>query len=216
MQTSPRSFAVVLFALLTLAPLATPADPDDAGRGWALRDEGETHALYAREFAGSEFDEYRMEVRFEANPDAVLAALEHNMFDPAALPANMRRTLVRRDGDVVVSHDYISVPFLADRDAVLRTEVERDAAPGVHVVRWFTIEGEGPAPAAGIVRMPSSTGSWTLAPDEAGGTRAVYRSHVELGGSLPSAFVESQTSREIVLQIAAIRRALRDRELAQR
>jgi hypothetical protein len=108
------------------------------------------------------------------------------------------------------------VPYLADRDAVLRTEVERDVAPGVHVVRWFTIEGEGPAPTDGTVRMPSSTGSWTLAPGEAGGTHAVYRSHGELGGSLPSAFVESQTSREIVLQIAAIRRTLRDRELAQR
>jgi hypothetical protein len=198
---------------LMLTPGLCLADSDS---GWMLRDEGETHALYTRERAGSEYDEYRLEVRFEAEPDAVLAALEHNMLDPTALPATMRRTVLRREDQALVSHDYIDVPFLADRDAVVRTEFARNVEPGVHVVRWRSVEGEGPEASEGVVRMPSSTGSWTLSPGASGGTHAIYESHVELGGSLPSSLVESQTTREIVQQVDVIRRTLRERELAQR
>jgi len=206
----------LLLTLLALPPGAVLADSESASLGWDLRQRGDDHALYARDRAGSDYAEYRMEVRFDADPDAVLAALEHNLFDPEALPANMRRTLVRRDAAAVVSHDYISVPFLDDRDAVMRTEVLRDVEPGVHVVRWMAIEGEGPAPDEGVLRMPSSTGSWTLAPEGEGGTRAVYQSHTELGGSLPRGFVQSQTEREILSQPEAVRRTLRERDLARR
>jgi hypothetical protein len=156
-----------------------------------------------------------MEVLFDAKPDDVLAAIEHNQLDPEALPANFERVVLRRDGSAMVSHDKIDVPFLADRDVILYTETLKEPASGRHIVRWHALDDEGPPPEGGVVRMPSSRGSWTLTPRD-GGTLAIYESHVELGGSLPASFVEARMPKEIVQQAHEVRRTMRERRVAQR
>lgn len=219
MMTFPPRIVPMFLALFWVAPTGSLAEPDVAAQGWSLRQKseraGRAYAIYARPHAGSKYAEYRMEVPVDADPEDVLAALEHNMLDPDSYPANFERKLLRRDGSAIVTHDYIRVPFLADRDVIMRTEIGRDPETGFHVVRWHAVEGEGPAPTDGVVRMPSSRGSWTLAPHD-GGTLAIYESHVELGGSLPASFVEAQMPREILLQAEALRRTMRERNLAQR
>jgi hypothetical protein len=219
MKSLPHPVAASILLLASLTPVGSLAEPDVAAQGWTLRqksDQEETaYSLYVRPRAGSDYAEYRMEVPFDEKPEDVLAAIEHNMLDPDALPANYERRVLRREGSAIVTHDYIRVRFLADRDVILRTEIDRDPASGFHVVRWFSIEGEGPPPTRSVVRMPSSRGSWTLVPRDTG-TLAVYEAHIELGGFLPSAFVESNMPKEIVQQARTLHRTMRERRLANR
>jgi len=214
-----RTAAIAI--LLAVTPAASPAAAPDAVRteGWELEqksgDPTNGYALYARPRAGSEYAEYRLEVPVDGKVEDVMAALEHNILDPDTFPDGMERTLLRREGEMLIIYDYIAVPFLSDRDVVLQTEIGPDPKTGEPGVRWHAIQGEGPAPRKGVVRMPSSSGSWTLTPSERG-TLAVYQSHVEFGGSLPAAFVESRMPAEIVQQAVNLRRTMRERTLAQR
>lgn len=218
MKTPPHRM-LLMFLVVALLPIASPAETDVAAQGWMLRDESDdaksAYSLYARPRAGSDYDEYRMEVPLDAKPDDVLAAIEHNLLDPEALPPNFERVVLRREGSAMISHDKIDVPFLADRDVIMHTETGKDPASGHHVVRWHSLEDEGPPPEGGVVRMPSSRGSWTLTPHD-GGTLAIYESHVELGGSLPASFVEAQMPKEIVQQAHELRRTMRERRVARR
>lgn len=218
-MTTPPQRLLLTFLIAGMLPIVSLAEPDVAAQGWTLRQKSDdtksAYSLYARPQTGSDYDEYRMEVRFDAKPDDVLAAIQHNQLDPEALPSNFERVILRREGDVMVSHDKIDVPFLADRDVILYTETEKDPASGHHVVRWHSLEDEGPPPEGGVVRMPSSRGSWTLTPHE-DGTLAIYQSHVELGGSLPASFVEAQMPKEIVQQAHEVRRTMDERRVARR
>ncbi len=217
-MTSPlRSLLMSLF--VASLPIVALAEPDVAAKGWSLRQQSEDaknpYKLYARPRSDSDYDEYRMEVPLDAAPEDVLAAIEHNMLDPEALPDNFERIVLRREGSAVISHDKIDVPFLADRDVIVRTEMTRDPQTGHHVVRWHSVNGEGPPPEDGVVRMPSSRGSWTLTP-HGDGTLAVYESHVELGGSLPASFVASQMPKEIAQQAYELRRTMLEDRVARR
>lgn len=193
----------------------------DAGssRGWELQrkleDPRDGYALYARPHPGSDYAEYRLEVPVDGGKEEVIAALEHNMLDPDTYPEGFQRKLLRREQGVVVTYDYIEVPFVSDRDVVIRTEIERGAEPGQPSIHWRAIEGEGPAPRDGVVRMPSSQGTWTITAS-GGRTLAVYEAHVELGGSMPAAIVESRMPDEIAELAVNLRRTMRERRLAQR
>ncbi len=219
MLCAGRTAAIAI--LLAVSPAASPAAASDAGRaeGWELLqksgDPTDGFALYARPRTGSEYDEYRLEVPVDGKVEDVIAAIEHNILDPDTFPDGMERTLLRREDGMMIVYDYIAVPFLSDRDVVLQTEIERDPTAGEASVRWHAIQGEGPAPRKGVVRIPSSSGSWTLTPSERG-TLAVCQSHVDLGGSIPAAFVASRMPSEIVQQAVNLRRTMRARTLAQR
>lgn len=206
---------------LLAAAFAAPAGANDvAAAGWELKRRSDapdaSYTLYARPRAGSSFAEYRMEVPLEAEPERVMAALEHNLIDPDTYPDGFERVVLRREGSTVISHDTIQAPFVATRDVVIRIEVGRDPETGAPCMRWSAVRGASPPPREGVVRMPSSEGSWTLHPRKGGGTLAVYRSHVDLGGSVPSALVETRMPEELARQASELRRTMRDRLLARR
>jgi hypothetical protein len=201
----------VMFAAVVLA--ISPAT------AWELLSKSEephrSYTLFERPHAGSEYSEYRLEVFVESERDQVIAALEHNILDSSTYPEGFRRTLLRRERAALITYDYVDVPILSDRDVVMRIDLARDADPAQPAVRWHAIEGEGPRPPAGVVRMPSYEGTWTLTPTSSG-TLAVYQSHVDFGGSVPRALVESRLPAEIAQQAIVLRRTLDELRVAQR
>jgi len=219
-----RLEGLLVCAVLLAVPVAVSAQTPAAlaAAGWQLKsrsvDPIDAHTLYARPYPGSDYDEYRMEIAFEAEPEEVMSALEHNLVDPSTYPDGFERKILRRERGIVLSHDIIHAPlvFVSDRDVVIRTEVIRESQTGYLTMRWRDTRSEGPAPEPGVVRIPSSRGSWTLVPDGSGGTLVVYQAHVELGGALPVAVVESQMPKEIADQAVQLRRTMRERTLAQR
>jgi hypothetical protein len=213
----PMIAMAALAVALVLSPVLSLAE---GGDGWKLKQRSDDpragYALYVRPHPGSSYAEYRMEIALDGSPKDVSAALQHNMLDPDTYPENLERTLLRREDGVVVTYDYISVPFASDRDVTLRTEISDDPDTGIHRIRWSATQSEGPPPRDGVVRMPSHSGSWTLTPHGNGRTLAVYQGHVELGGRLPASFVDAKMPESIVEQAGELRRTIHQRRVAQR
>jgi len=204
-----------MLAVLLLA-LAAPA----AAESWRLEHEasGDDTGLHmwSRSVQGSAYPEYRMELRLRAAPDEVVGALETNMFDSRTWPDNFQRKVLEQRQGFVLAYDYISVPLLADRDAVLRIESLRDPETGARRIEWSTTREAGPAPRSGVVRMPRSDGFWSVEPDGEGGSRAVYQAFVDFAGSLPGSLVSSSVESSILEQVGWLERTLRERLLARR
>ena len=74
----------------------------------------------------------------------------------------------------------------------------------------FAIANErGPKPVDGVVRVTAHEGSWRLEPTDGGkGTRAVYRFHLDLAGSVPSWLGKSQATDDLVDLFTRIGRQL--------
>lgn len=203
-----------LASALVLA-LASPAVAADWTLERRVEDESSSLTLWSRSVSGSAYPEYRLELRLGAAPEEVAGALESNLFDPRTWPEHYERTVLRREPDLVVSYDYISVPLLADRDAVVRTELSRDPGGGGARIEWRTEAEAGPPPPPGVVRMPRSEGFWSVEPDGGGGSRAVCQSFVDFAGRLPGAMVSSSLEASILDQASWLRRSIRERRLAR-
>lgn len=204
-------------AALHLLALAAPA----AAEGWTLERAVERGSsalrLWSRPVPDSAYPEYRMELALAVAPDEVADALLSNLFDPRTWPGHYARRVLHREPDAVLSHDTIAVPFFADRDAVVHTEVRRDPEADALRIEWRTApEAAGPPPAPGVVRMPRSEGFWSVEPDGRGGARAVCQSFVDFAGSLPAALVSSSLEASFLDQASWLRRTIRERRLAGR
>ena len=211
-----RLSALAFLLTLALAPLAAPAGAAD----WTLEQKVERGAsklrLWSRPVPGSDYPEFRMELRLRAAPDEVASALVSNLFDPRTWPAHYDRNVLQREPDRVLSHDTIAVPLFADRDAVVRTEIRRDPSGDALHIEWRSESEAGPPPSPGVVRMPRSEGSWSVESDGRGGSRAVCRSFIDFAGRIPGAMVSSGLEGSMLDQAGWLRRTIRERHLAGR
>jgi hypothetical protein len=156
------------------------------------------HTLYRRQLPDSRVAEFRLEGSIDAPIARVLEARSAGeKAGPKQGSDGPRRELIRRDGDVTVTYTYVPVPLLADRDLVLLQTHSQDPATGVHRFVWHTVEGEGPPPPAGVVRIQRSEGMWEFTPEGDARTRLVLESLSDAGGSLPAWVVNSFYPREL-------------------
>jgi hypothetical protein len=157
-----------------------------AQTGWELVESVEgpgAHSLYRRQLPDARVAAFRLEGKVDA---PIAAVLEAQRRPPRSTGDGPRRELLRRDGEVTVTYTYMPVPLLADRDLVLRQEHQHDASSGVHRFVWHTVDGEGPPPPEGVVRIQRSEGMWEFTPQGPGSTRLVLESLTDAGGSLPA------------------------------
>jgi hypothetical protein len=188
-----RRFAPLLLAALAAAPALAQSE------GWQKVDEVKgpgAHTLYRRQLPDSRVSAFRLEGSVDAPIARVLEARRDGE-KQAPRDDGPRRELLRRDGEVTVTYTYMPVPLLADRDLVLRQEHSEDPATGVHRFVWHTIEGEGPPPPEGVVRIQRSEGMWEFTPQGEARTRLVLESLTDAGGSLPAWVVNSFYPREL-------------------
>jgi hypothetical protein len=174
-----------LTALLCLLALPAPAQESQ----WQKIDEVDgagAHTLYRRQLPDSRVAAFRLEGAVDVPIAVVLEARRAGEEDASGDPDGPRRTLIRREGDVSVTYTLMAVPLLADRDLVLRQVHSSDPATGIHRFVWKTIEGEGPPPPEGVVRIQRSEGMWEFTPQGDARTRLVLESLTDAGGSLPA------------------------------
>ena len=190
-----RWHAAVFVAALAAAPALAQQD------GWQKVEEVKgpgAHTLYRRQLPDSRVAAFRLEGAVDAPIARVLEARSAGEKAGAKQDDDgPRRELLRRDGDVTVTYTYMPVPLLADRDLVLLQTHSQDPATGVHRFVWHTIEGEGPAPPEGVVRIQRSEGMWEFTPEGDARTRLVLESLTDAGGSLPAWVVNSFYPREL-------------------
>jgi hypothetical protein len=214
--------ATLAFACAALAaPFAAGADdlPEVGARPpqWSLHDRRDDpaggFAVYRQELPGSEIPAYRLEAVLDAPPEAVAAAAARTAADPEARDANMEKTVLRDDGDVIVVYSYIHMPLVADRDVITRAELSRDPATGIHRMRW-RVSDEGPPPKPGVVRLTDSSGAWEFSPLAGERTRVVYENHTDIGGSIPGWIVEPMMDDTVVQNFVRLReRVERERRM---
>jgi START domain-containing protein len=188
-----RLVPILLSGLLAAAALAQ-------SDGWQRVEEVQgdgAHTLYRRQLPDSRVAAFRLEGQVDAPIARVLDAQRAGEKPRRADDGGPRRQLLRRDGDTTITYTYMPVPLLADRDLVLRQEHSVDPATGTHRFVWHTIEGEGPPPPKGVVRIQRSEGMWEFTPQGDSHTRLVLESLTDAGGSLPAWVVNSFYPREL-------------------
>lgn len=182
----------------------SPADPDPAWNLSERIDGPEGHVLLRRELPGSSFPAYRLEATLEASVEEVAAALRSNFRDSLVSPKNMKKTVLREEGNALVMYTYIDVPLVADRDVTTHAEESVDLETGSHRFEWRATD-EGPPPKRGVVRLQKANGSWVFTPLPDGRTRAVCESHTEIGGSIPAWLVNSVSRNTVVEGLVLLR-----------
>jgi hypothetical protein len=112
--------------------------------------------------------------------------------------------VLERHEDRLHVYQKLTLPVIADRDFTLK--VTWGAEDGTLWLRFSADNARGPAPIAGVVRVHVHDGEWQLVPIDGGRrTRAHYRFHLVLGGSVPGWLGRGQAVRDIAGLFQAIR-----------
>lgn len=190
--------------------------PDDGG--WKLskrcNEPGHRFELYQREVAGSSYDRYRLESTVDEPIERVIQAIRIRSIDDRYLDEGFTRSIVRRaDSSDSLTYFTMRLPFIKNRDVVLRTKRGFDEEFRVYRHEWWTANEEAPPLAEGFVRMAKSEGFWEVTPAGVNRTRVVYESHADPGGRVPSWIANALLGDQVVGQIETLRRILDDNRI---
>jgi hypothetical protein len=150
-----------------------------------------------RPVPGSKIYETRAMTSSPLTPAQIFAVIWDRRAYPEFVPYIKRQDILEERGDEVLLYDQVRVPLVADRDYVVRTRREIDAASQVHRILFHSADPEGPPPQKGHVRVRNIRGSWDLRPSASGGTDVTYMLHSDPGGHIPSWIVNLVQKKEV-------------------
>jgi len=170
------------------------ADPD---RGYVL---------YSRPVDDSDYPAFKIEGVVDAPPEKVIRAIETMLTDPGYVSEGQTREVLEKEAGRWLLYTHFDLPALfSDRDVVATATLVLSEATPQYELRWMETNAAGPGPKEGVVRMPSSRGSWALTRLDDGKTRVVCESHADFGGSLPAWLVTSRSSTFVVDRLTITR-----------
>lgn len=184
--------------LSLLAALLVAAAPAVAGAGWELVSKNDGVSVFRRDHAGSAVKEIRAFGSIDATAERLEDIVDDVKIFKKIIPYMATATVLNRGESFVVSHHRIELPMVEPRDVVVKlNKKESTTADGRKVldIRFRSLDGAGPPPKAGVVRMETLTGRAKLTQNAAGGTDVEIRMHVEPGGKLPSQLVNMATQK---------------------
>lgn len=150
--------------------------------------------VYRREGGGGM--ELAAEGIIAAPPEAVQRVLLDYAHHPRWVKALAESRVLASGPDSLDVYQRLDLPFIEDRDFTLH--VTFGAEGQRRWLRFVTANQRGPAPRRGVVRVTLHEGEWSLAPTEDGlGTRATYRFHLDLAGSLPSWLGKGKAAKDL-------------------
>ena len=202
-----RTLLLSLVSLVALTSLAVAGAPDAArpvgapppasgllAEGFVLIGEEKGVRVYRREKrAGIEL---AAEGTLGAAPERVRRVLIDYPSHQRWQPRLKESRVLARGGDSLDVYQRLTLPVLDDRDFTLN--VTWGAQAEVLWVRFAAANARGPAPISDAVRVNDQEGGWRLEPADGGlATRAVYRFHMDLGGSFPAWMGKSQATSEV-------------------
>jgi hypothetical protein len=129
-----------------------------------------------------------------APPDQVYAALLEYERQAGKIGRVSEATVLSRGPNALYVYERLNLPFISDRDFVLRVTHGGDLAR-----RWISYQAvadRGPRPRDGIVRVLRHVGQWELTPTR-DGTLARCEFRIDLGGLLPLWMAKAGAGREI-------------------
>lgn len=142
-----------------------------------------------------------------ASPERVRAVLLDYQSHPKWVRHLAESRVLDRGEDSLDVYQRLALPLISDRDFTLH--VTWGASPEGLWIRFAAVTDRGPAPKPGIVRVTVHEGSWMLRPIDGGrATHAVYRFHLDLGGSLPGWMSKGRAGKDLPHLFDAIRHQL--------
>lgn len=150
-----------------------------------------------RAVPGSKIFETRALTSSPVPPAQLFAVIWDRRAYPEFVPYIKRQDILWERGDEVLFYDQVKVPLVADRDYVVRSRREIDAATQVHRIVFYSADAEGPPPQKGHVRVRDIRGSWELRPAPGGGTDVTYMLHSDPGGHIPTWIVNLVQKKEV-------------------
>jgi len=206
-------------AILSVLPLAILlADPSGApleSEGWAKASEGEGVTVYTRPKKGADLSEVLAVGLVDASPRAIWDMVRDFASYTKTMPyVEASELLATEDGGrVLYAYNRIAPPLVARRDYILQFTDESawQEGRGYLKVAWTAVEGRGPAPIEGVVRVRSNVGYWKLEPRD-GGKRTLVSYYVftDPGGAIPRFLVNAANTSAIPDLFRAVKRHARE------
>ncbi len=104
--------------------------------------------------------------------------------------------ILARGADSLDVYQRLDLPVIDDRDFTLHVTWGNEN--DVTWMRFAAANDKGPGPVRGVVRVAEHQGSWRLEPIDGGrATRAVYRFHIDLAGSVPGWLGKGQAADDL-------------------
>lgn len=210
---SPRRRGLLGAAALALLAAAGAARAQaDAPRAyqWRLEATEDGCRTFVSEVAGRKYVAARTECVLAVEKARIGPVLR----DIAAFPGWMHDCketkvlqVVDRDRDVYVFWFRQHIPFLTDRDVVLRSEARLSSDRDV-IVATATRE-VGYDPGEGYVRMPAFTSEWVIEAVDAQHTRVSFMIDPDLGDGLPGGVANRKIRETPLRSIQGLARVLR-------
>lgn len=154
--------------------------------------------VYTREAADSDIDEFMGTAIIRADLSVIEAVI-------GDIPAQTKwmhnciesRLIKMKSENVRIIYNVTDAPWpVNDRDAVVRTEVNRDPQKGQSIISIRSINYPGISVKNGRFRMPKLTGNWRFYYLGPGRTKCVYRIRANPGGSIP-VWLANRTARDV-------------------
>lgn len=204
---------IIFSFLVALAPLVASAEPPPpssaqagasvrapaaasalASEGYTLLGEDKGVRVHRREKRSGV--EFAAETNFSAPPDQVRRALLDYKTHQNWQTRLKENKIISRTDDSLFVYQRLDLPVIDDRDYTLKITWGADGS--ILWMRFAVANERGPKPVADVIRVTAHEGAWRLEPDGTQGTRAVYRFHFDVGGSVPAWLGKGQAKDDIV------------------
>jgi hypothetical protein len=168
----------------------------------------------ARARPGSAIKEVEGSGSFDAPPWVIKNVIDDVAHYADFMPYTKQSPVLARGDGFVVSYQRLQVPFIDDRDYVVKIVDESFEDAAGRVVwknRWSQANHLGPKPVDGVTRIEVVEGWWQLEELDGGArTKATYYVYTSPGGSIPAAFVNLGNERGVPDLFKAVAQAARN------
>jgi len=179
--------AVALIMVIITAPSTSLADTE-----WELVSEKDGITQYRRLLPDSPIYQFKGVALIHSRIEVIGEVLKDAESYPEWI-SGCEKTEILEDGfDNKILHYTHDFPWpVSDRDVVLNAKINRDFKNGLFIVDTKSLPGETVPIKEGLVRMPKMESQYIVKFISREKTRVTYTIHVEPGGSLSPALVNS-------------------------
>lgn len=190
-----------------VSPVRAGEVASSPGQAWQAFKEKHGIAVERRPVSGSKYFEYRASINSTVAPERIIAEL-WNRVATATNPVLKKRQVLKQDPSEILLYDQIKTPVVSDRDYTLR--IRKTSDPGHRYKMTFETANElGPPVDPKFVRIPAIRGSWSVEPDDKGGSRLTYQTFSEPGGSIPAFMIHGAHFDQCVTDVERVQEMLK-------
>lgn len=187
---------------------AEPARTED----WTLAKQANGVSIYSRPHAGSKLKEFKAIGEIDAPSKTAHAVIEDVESYSSFMPYTAESTVLKRNGDSVISYQRVSPKIVSDRDYTLRIESKSWPTKfGIaYLNEWKPANEHGPAEKPGVFRIKVVNGSWLFEPTGPNETRATYYVFTDSGIVVPPFLANKISETGISKLFAAVRKQVKN------